>query len=560
MTQAHPEDVGIGWHRSAPTTSSWSCSTASTATCSGAYGGDRVRHAGRSTPSPASALRFTGHHAGSLPCMPARHDILVGALDFPWRPWGSIEVWEDAVTRSLRRAGVTTMLVSDHPHLFETGGENYHTDFTAWAYERGHENDPWRTTPDPTWMGSPALPVERPRLPPRLRRLPHLVPRRGGLPRPPDHAGGGRVDPDLGAGPRPVLPHGRRVRPPRAVRHARALRLALQRRRGGGRPGHLAALPDRRRGQRPARPGPGPAPAQQLRVQAHHDRPLVRPPARGRRRGRAGGNHGVVLCHRPRPLPRRARPVRQARRPRLQRARADPPPGAVARAAGPGRSTPSPRRSTSTPPSPTCSARTSGTRPTGTSLLPLIEGTATSVRELALFGYWGRHVGVTDGRHRYLRGCGDENLPLSMWSNRWSTMPVHPLPELRLPRPDEPGRAADHARARRCRSSSSRSAPVTPSPTGPSGHRRTRRSCSTPPSTRARPRTGPASAWRTSSLDGLAGALHAISAARGPPGPAGAGLSVRAPPGRCRAWRQRATWPDPGQLGPARPGGGPDAP
>ena len=108
------------------------------------------------------ALRFTGHHSGSLPCMPARHDILVGALDFPWRPWGSIEVWEDAITRSLRQAGVTTMLVSDHPHLFETGGENYHTDFTAWTYERGHENDPWRTRPDPTWIGSPALPVERP--------------------------------------------------------------------------------------------------------------------------------------------------------------------------------------------------------------------------------------------------------------------------------------------------------------------------------------------------------------------------------------------------------------
>jgi arylsulfatase A-like enzyme len=72
----------------------------------------------------------------------------------------------------------------------------------------------------------------------------------------------------------------------------------------------------------------------------------------------------------------------------------------------------------------------------GRSLLPLLEGTATSVRNLALFGYWGRHVGITDGRHRYLRGCAEENLPLSMWSNRWSTMPVHPLPELRLPRPD----------------------------------------------------------------------------------------------------------------------------
>ena len=42
------------------------------------------------------------------------------------------------------------MLVSDHPHLFETGGENYHNDFGAWDYLRGHEDDPWRTRPDPS--------------------------------------------------------------------------------------------------------------------------------------------------------------------------------------------------------------------------------------------------------------------------------------------------------------------------------------------------------------------------------------------------------------------------
>jgi arylsulfatase A-like enzyme len=105
------------------------------------------------------AVRFDRHWSGSLPCMPARHDILVGALDFLWRPWGSIEVWEDAITYELRRAGVTAMLVSDHPHLFETGGENYHADFTAWSYVRGHEGDPWRTRPDPTWTGAPALPA-----------------------------------------------------------------------------------------------------------------------------------------------------------------------------------------------------------------------------------------------------------------------------------------------------------------------------------------------------------------------------------------------------------------
>ncbi len=91
--------------------------------------------------------------------MPARHDILCGSLDFLWRPWGSIEVWEEPVTARLRRAGVTTMLVSDHPHLFEIGGENYHTDFSGWDYVRGHEGDPWRTWSDPTWVGAPALPA-----------------------------------------------------------------------------------------------------------------------------------------------------------------------------------------------------------------------------------------------------------------------------------------------------------------------------------------------------------------------------------------------------------------
>jgi arylsulfatase A-like enzyme len=124
----------------------------------GAYGGTEF-----ATPNldrfATTATVFDRHHVGSLPCMPARHDLLVGALDFLWRPWGSIEVWEEAITTELRRRGVTTVLVSDHPHLFETGGENYHVDFTAWDYLRGHENDPWRTRPDPSWTGTPALPA-----------------------------------------------------------------------------------------------------------------------------------------------------------------------------------------------------------------------------------------------------------------------------------------------------------------------------------------------------------------------------------------------------------------
>jgi arylsulfatase A-like enzyme len=103
------------------------------------------------------SVRFERHYAGSLPCMPARHDILCGALDFLWKPWGSVEIWEDAITARLRSAGVVSQLITDHPHLFETGGENYHVDFTAWDYQRGHEGDAWKTRPDPSWTGAPSF-------------------------------------------------------------------------------------------------------------------------------------------------------------------------------------------------------------------------------------------------------------------------------------------------------------------------------------------------------------------------------------------------------------------
>ena len=122
----------------------------------GAYGGREF-----ATPNldgfARRAVRFDRHYSGSLPCIPARHDILCGAIDFLWKPWGSIEIWERPLTAYLRAAGVVTKLVSDHPHLFEVGGENYHTDFTAWDYQRGHESDPWQTRPDSSWMGAPSF-------------------------------------------------------------------------------------------------------------------------------------------------------------------------------------------------------------------------------------------------------------------------------------------------------------------------------------------------------------------------------------------------------------------
>ncbi|MEN9504620.1 MAG: hypothetical protein RI958_546, partial [Actinomycetota bacterium] len=72
----------------------------------------------------------------------------------------------------------------------------------------------------------------------------------------------------------------------------------------------------------------------------------------------------------------------------------------------------------------------------GRSLVPLLDGTATSVRDWAVGGVYGNWVQVTDGRRKYARAPEGDNLPLSMWSNRWSTMPVHVAGVSELPMPD----------------------------------------------------------------------------------------------------------------------------
>jgi hypothetical protein len=42
-----------------------------------------------------------------------------------------------------------------------------------------------------------------------------------------------------------------------------------------------------------------------------------------------------------------------------------------------------------------------------------------------LGGVWGREVHLVTDRWRFARAPVDGNGPISMWSNRWSTMPVH---------------------------------------------------------------------------------------------------------------------------------------
>jgi arylsulfatase A-like enzyme len=77
----------------------------------------------------------------------------------------------------------------------------------------------------------------------------------------------------------------------------------------------------------------------------------------------------------------------------------------------------------------------------GVSLLDTLDARSKTVRDWVLAGVWGREVHYIDTKIKYARAPAGSNAPLSMWSNRWSTMPTHILPrEQELPLPDERAR------------------------------------------------------------------------------------------------------------------------
>jgi arylsulfatase A-like enzyme len=73
----------------------------------------------------------------------------------------------------------------------------------------------------------------------------------------------------------------------------------------------------------------------------------------------------------------------------------------------------------------------------GRSLVPVLRGSLSPVRDAVLAGVWGREMHLITSDAKYVRAPQGDNAPLSMWSNRWSTMPVHSEHEIRLPPPDE---------------------------------------------------------------------------------------------------------------------------
>jgi arylsulfatase A-like enzyme len=116
----------------------------------GPYGGKRI-------PTPnfdrlaRRSVTFDRHYVGSLPCMPARRDMLTGRHTFLHRSWGPLEPFDNAFPELLSQAGVYSHLVTDHFHYWEDGGATYHNRYDSYEFVRGQEGDPWKAMVQPHW-------------------------------------------------------------------------------------------------------------------------------------------------------------------------------------------------------------------------------------------------------------------------------------------------------------------------------------------------------------------------------------------------------------------------
>ena len=130
--------------------------------CIGPYGNQVVK-----TPNldrfAEKAVVFDEHFVGSLPCMPARRELMTGRKEFFWRGWGSLEPFDKPIASEAKKLGAVTAIITDHYHYWEQPAHGYFEHFDCVKFIRGHEGDMWNTDPVdelPTW--AKAIEASRP--------------------------------------------------------------------------------------------------------------------------------------------------------------------------------------------------------------------------------------------------------------------------------------------------------------------------------------------------------------------------------------------------------------
>ncbi|WP_449551280.1 sulfatase [Lelliottia amnigena] len=92
----------------------------------------------------AKTVRFDNFYVGSMPCMPARRDLHTGRLNFLHRSWGPLEPFDDSIFEIMKKHGVYSHLITDHQHYWEDGGATYHNRYNSYEFMRGQEGDLWK--------------------------------------------------------------------------------------------------------------------------------------------------------------------------------------------------------------------------------------------------------------------------------------------------------------------------------------------------------------------------------------------------------------------------------
>ena len=89
---------------------------------------------------------FDRAYTGSFPTVPNRRDVLTGRYTFTYTDWAALSSEEIVLPQVLRKAGYTSYMVLDTPHII-ANGFGYDRGFSGWKWIRGQEGDRFKTDP-----------------------------------------------------------------------------------------------------------------------------------------------------------------------------------------------------------------------------------------------------------------------------------------------------------------------------------------------------------------------------------------------------------------------------
>ncbi len=94
----------------------------------------------------SESVEFARAYHASFPTVPNRADLFTGLFTFTRYDWSPLPKEWVTIAMILRKAGYTCMMVADTPHILKDG-YNFDRGFDGWVWIRGQENDRYRTSP-----------------------------------------------------------------------------------------------------------------------------------------------------------------------------------------------------------------------------------------------------------------------------------------------------------------------------------------------------------------------------------------------------------------------------